>query len=70
MTQQQTTTVKVGTEGFGTLGGYPPARWRFDGKRAGAWVLSHVKHPSQSVRYPDQYVTWGDVVRICTVGAR
>jgi hypothetical protein len=61
MTQQQ---IKVGAVGFGAVGNYPPTKWRLVGKRGGAWVLEHVKHPSQTTGYPDQFVDWATVERI------
>jgi hypothetical protein len=61
--------VRVGQVGFGAVNNYPPTHWRFAGRRGGSWVLEHVKHPSQSRAYPDQFVAWETVERIMAAGA-
>ena len=58
------TNIRVGQIGFGVVNNYPPAKWRFEGKRHGSWILANVKHPSQSVAYPDQGVDWDTIARI------
>ncbi len=64
----------LGQVGFGTVNGYPPARWRFAGVIAGAkgpsgpspklCRLEQVKPPAQSVAYPDQFVSFETCARI------
>jgi hypothetical protein len=56
--------IRVGQVGFGVVNDYPPTHWRFGGKLNGAWVLHHVKHPSQARAYPAQFVDWATVERI------
>ncbi len=55
---------KLGTVGFGVVNDYPPTHWRFAGVRNKSCVLEHVKHPSQTTSYPDQFVSWSVVRRI------
>jgi hypothetical protein len=64
MATQHQSEIKRGQIGFGVVGNYPPANWRFDGTRNGSCVLTHVKHPSQSVGYPPQFVSWDEVRRL------
>jgi hypothetical protein len=56
--------VKYGTTAHAQLGNCPPATWRYEGTLNGSHVAAHVKHPSQSRAYPDQYLTREDVIRI------
>jgi hypothetical protein len=56
--------IKVGTIGFGQIGGYPPARWRFIGVINGSVIVEHVKHRSQSVGFPPQGISWDELNRI------
>jgi hypothetical protein len=46
------------------VGNYPPTHWRYVGKRNGSCCLEHVRHPSQSRAYPDQFVSRSEVERI------
>ena len=75
MSKNQESQFKVGQIGFGAVNGYPPARWKFvgvtnsqvmgpDGPAPKLCRLEHVKHPSQSVAYPDQFVSFEACARI------
>jgi hypothetical protein len=63
-TTKKNSDVKIGQVGFGAVGNYPPTNWKFTGVRNGSCVLEHVKHPSQSTGYGEQFVGWDDVHRI------
>ncbi len=56
--------IKFGTTGFGRVGNYDPTTWRYMGTINGSHRISHVKHPSQSVAYPDTFATNDEVARL------
>ena len=62
------TTVHYGQVGFGTIYNFPPARWRYVGRRCGAYAVEHVKPAAQSVAYPDQYVSLRTLLNLMSEG--
>ena len=64
----QSSQFQIGQVGFGRVNNYGPTKWKFQGVRNGSCVLEHVRHPSQSVAYPDQFVSWDVVSHIMKAG--